>query len=528
MNKYLACYLRLSQDDNNVGESNSIVSQREIIKEYIYSSDEFIEAQTLEFVDDGYSGTNFHRPGIKQLFESVKKGEISCIVVKDLSRFGRNYLEVSKYIEQLFPYIGVRFVAVNDNYDSNNHKDTTAEIDVPVRNMINAMYSIDISKKVKSAKHTKIKQGICASAYVIYGYKKDNVDRGFLLIDEPAASVVRQIFQLTLDGNTASQIAIKLNNDNIPTPSEYKNKIGSKRDWNIVQNENNIWKSAPVFRILREERYTGTYIGGMTEAGKLGSNEHLFKPKNEWVRIPNAHPAIITQEQFDKVAGIINRQSKNRTKTKSNRPLYKKVWCAKCGHLLHYRGDTSYPFYFCDTVRYSDEYGCMKGKIREKNLNETVLLTLLTQINVFVDTKKLDRMVEKTINKPNISTENSIIHFDAEIKTIQFEKRKLYERYTNKEINQTIYLKERENLERELANKPTKRDSLVSEKQSYENMLESVQEFSKIFLQYKSTTELTKEIVDKFIDAVKVYDVDRITIKFAFQDELDRIMKIIN
>ena len=156
MNQYIADYLRLSLDDEGLGESNSISSQRQIILDYISSVPELAGMQVKEFVDDGYTGTNFNRPGIKRLLDAVRRGEVSCIIVKDLSRFGRKYLEVSKYIEQLFPYIGVRFIAVNDHYDSNNHKGTTAEIDVAVRNMINAMYSKDVQKKQKARNEPKL------------------------------------------------------------------------------------------------------------------------------------------------------------------------------------------------------------------------------------------------------------------------------------------------------------------------------------------------------------------------------------
>ena len=528
MNKYLAYYLRLSLDDGNInGESNSIASQRQLIKDYIYSSDEFVEMQSFEFVDDGYSGTNFNRPGIKQLLEAVKNGEIECIIVKDFSRFGRSYLEVSKYIEQIFPYIGVRFIAINDNYDSNNHKGTTAEIDVALRNMINAMYSIDISKKVKSAKQTKIKQGIFANAYPIYGYKKDNADKGLLLIDEPAAAAVRQIFQFALDGNTAFEIAIKLNDECVPTPAAYKIQTGNKKKWRLINEEKFLWTNTLIYNILHEERYTGTFIGGMWETVKIGSSKCKKKPEKEWIRKPNSHPAIITQEQFDTIAGMINRYRSNNISQNSKRPLNKKVWCGNCNHLLRYRSDTISPYYCCPTVNYSDEYGCTHDKIREKQLHETIMITFLTQIKLFIDNEKLLRLVKKTIDKPNISTDNYILQFDNEIKDIQSRKQKLYEQYTNKTINKTLYLKERETLEKELENKASEREALISQQQNQKNILESVQHLSQKFLKYQSAIELTKEMADEFIEAVNIYDSERISIKFTFRDELERITKTI-
>ena len=547
MNKYIACYLRLSKDDDNAGESNSIVNQRQLIKEYIYSSDEFFEMQTLEFIDDGYSGTNFNRPGIKKLLEKAQKGEIECVIVKDFSRFGRHYLEVSKYIEQIFPYINVRFIAINDNYDSDKHKGTTAEIDVPIRNMINALYSVDISKKAKSAKQTKLKQGISVNAYALYGYKKDTANKGKMLIDEPAAAVVRQVFQLAFDGFKIVQIAKKLNEENILTPSAYKIKNGFEKDWNNIKNAENsktgktdksIWTSSSVFNILKDERYIGTFIGGRREAGKLGSKKYIYKPREEWICVPNSHPAIIKQEQFNKVAGMIrylSKTSQNRTKKTSNRPLYKKVWCAKCGHMLQYK-DSKNPYYSCDTAIYSYIYGCMRGNIREKELNDAVIATLLTQLKLFADSNNICRMISNKINETNTlnnsnSTNslegNSILQIDNEIKNLKSNRRKLYERYKNSEINQILYLCERETLENKLDDKITAHEMLIAQKQNHENVLESIRRFSEIFVKYQSTTELTKEIADEFIQSVHVHNSDRITVKFKFQDEFERVVKII-
>ena len=529
MKKYLAYYLRLSLDDGNISDSNSISNQRQLIKEYIYSSDEFVETQILEFVDDGYSGTNFNRPDIKRLLEAVKKGEISCIIVKDFSRFGRNYLEVSKYIEQVFPYVGVRFIAINDNYDSNNHKGTTAEIDVPVRNIINEMYSKDISKKVKSVLQTKISQGLVVGGRTSFGYKIDNSNRGKVVIDEPAAAVIREIFQFAINGNTPFQIAELLNVKNIPTPATYKQKNGDKMKWHTTVNEGKtIWKYNSVFKILCDERYTGTFIGGKRKSKKVGGKEIKLQPKEEWVRIPNNHPAIITQEQFDIAGKMIHKfPNKNKSKINSYRPLYKKVRCGKCRHLMRYRNEASNPFYVCTNVRYTDEYGCMRERIREKELNEVVMSIFLMQINIFIDKIQLCRMTVNKINKPNISTDNLILELDNEINKLQSGKRKLYERYKNGELNQFLYLKEREMLERELENKTMAREALISQKQNYENIIESGQQISQKFLEFQSATELTKEIADKFIEEVKVYEVDRIEIKFAFKDELEKIMEII-
>lgn len=504
--KQPAYYLRLSRDDDGGGESSSIAGQREIIREYMRSSGEFNEAQTLEFVDDGYSGTDFNRPKIKQLLDAVKKGEVDCIIVKDFSRFGRNYLEVSKYIEQLFPYIGVRFIAVNDNYDSIRHKGAAAEIDVPVRNMINAMYSRDISKKMKSAKLTKNKQGIFSNAYTIYGYKKNTADKGELLIDEPAAVVVRRIFQLSLDGVKFSKIAERLNSERIPTPSEHKNNAGNKRNWLNINEGHGVWTLHSVCRIIKDERYTGTFVGGMRESG-LGNNKQTTKPKEEWIRIPDNHPAVITREQFD-AANKMTREyiyTKRSAKKNSHKPLYKKVWCGNCGHRLRYRGnDAGRSYYFCDTVKYSDGYGCMRGKIYEKELDEAVRSALLTQIKIFTANARTMRTDENIVKKPDIQTDKSVSQLENKIKKLQSDKRKLYEGYKNGKVDRILYLQ--------------KREILISQQKNHENTLESKRRLYEKRLECQPAAEFTKELADEFIESVHVYEADRIKIRFTFKD----------
>ena len=234
--------------------------------------------------------------------------------------------------------------------------------------------------------------------------------------------------------------------------------------------------------------------------------------------IPNSHPAIITQEQFDTIAAMINKYRNANISKNSLRPLNKKVWCGNCNHLMRYKSDRSFPVYQCPTVEYSDKYGCAHDKIREKELHETILNTFLMQINLFINNDKLLRMNKMAIDKPNISTENFISQLDDEIKNLQLSKRKLYEQYANKKINKTLYLNERESLENELKDKTKEHEELILNNQNHKAVLEKTQQTSKIFLKYQSTTDLTKEIVDKFIESVKVYDTKRIIIKFKFQD----------
>ena len=322
MNKRVYKYYRLSLEDEreNTTESNSITNQRQIIESHLASIPELANLPSVEAVDDGYTGTNFNRPGIKKIFAAAQRGEVACIIVKDLSRFGRKYLEVSRYIEQLFPYLGIRFIAIGDGYDSDTHKGTTANVDVPIRNMLNALYSKNVSKTVKLAKKAQARQGKYINAFAPFGYKKDPGDKHRIIIDEPAAKTVRRIFQLFCDGKTKGQIAGLLNAENVLTPSEYKKKNGSKLRNSSITGV--IWTYHSVNKLLRDEQYTGTYVTGRKDAGELGAGKPIHKPIDEWIKVKNNHPAIISQEMWEMAVSMRSKQKRKSSKPNTLRILY--------------------------------------------------------------------------------------------------------------------------------------------------------------------------------------------------------------
>jgi len=522
MDKYITEYLRLSQDDDNAGESNSITSQRQIIENYIGAVPEFSGLPVKEFIDDGYSGTNFERPGVKQLLKAVRKGEVSCIIVKDFSRFGRQYLEVSKFIEQIFPYLGVRFIAVNDHYDSNNHKGTTADIDVPIRNMINAMYSKDTSKKVKSAKRTQMQNGVFSNAFAPFGYMKDETDKHRLLIDEPAAEIIRRIFALAAEKYSAFQIADRLNADGIITPALYKKQNGSKLAVNDTARA--LWTNGMVSRILRDERYTGLFIGGQHETTQIGSGKKRHTPQEKWIRIPGALPAIITPELFNSLAA--NRQKfKGSTKPNTDRILYKKVRCGYCGHVMQYIGDAPKPYYLCDTARYTKQHGCGRDRFREQQIIDAVKTAVGSQIAVMFDMEKLCCDGKKELSQGIRAEQVAAERLDNEIGRLQAFKRQLYERYKGGSIDKTTFMCERETVERDVNSKIAERNALLAGNDEQSNTLNSAHEFFGSFLKYQSGIEPTSEMVNELVEAVYINDADRIEVRFSFRDELEQIIK---
>ena len=219
-------YLRLSRDDGDKEESNSITGQRELLRDFIRNRPELREYAVR--IDDGFTGSNFERPDFKKMMEDVKEGRTNCIIVKDLSRFGRNYLDAGEYIEKIFPFLGVRFIAVNDNYDSLGEKSASDDLVIPFKNLINEAYCRDISVKVRTQLEIKRKSGQYIGAFAVYGYMKDETDKNRLIVDEYAADIVRDIFAWKLDGMSPQDIAVRLNQSGILSPMEYKKSLGMR------------------------------------------------------------------------------------------------------------------------------------------------------------------------------------------------------------------------------------------------------------------------------------------------------------
>jgi DNA invertase Pin-like site-specific DNA recombinase len=280
-NKAIALYMRISKDDGNNQESNSIANQRVLLRQYIANDPQLSDYPVLEFCDDGFSGTNFERPEIKKLLEKIRQGMIYCIIVKDFSRFGRNYIEVGGFLEQYFPFLGIRFISIGDQYDSQKHNAATG-MEYALKTLIYDIYSKDISVKVKSALNEKKRRGEYAAGRAPYGYAKSAQSKTTLEIDEPAAAIIRYIFRLAAQGKSRADIARILNSEGMPTRSR---KPGS------------FWKRSDISDILSNETYTGALVVNKSTKPVVGGKQ-VPVPKKQQVLIPNTHPAIITQEIF--------------------------------------------------------------------------------------------------------------------------------------------------------------------------------------------------------------------------------------
>ena len=253
-------YVRLSHEDGDKEESNSVTGQKDLIRDYLSRYPELRECGMK--VDDGYTGSNFDRPAFQEMMAEVKAGKVNCIVVKDLSRFGRDHLGVGEYIERIFPFMGVRFIAINDNYDSLHSNVESDELIIPFKNLINEAYCRDTSIKIRSQLEIKRQRGDFIGSFAVFGYRKDPENRHHLLVDDYAADVGRDIFKWKLEGISAGDIADRLTASGIPTPMDYKRSLGMRYSTSFRVKEESVWDAGMVLRILKNPVYTGVLEQG--------------------------------------------------------------------------------------------------------------------------------------------------------------------------------------------------------------------------------------------------------------------------
>ena len=379
MNNYLnvAAYLRLSKEEfNSEKESNSIINQRQIIDNYLKEHKEYKLVDY--YVDDGYSGTNFDRPEFQRMLEDIKNKKIDVIIIKDLSRLGRNYIETGNFVEVVFPAMGVSVISVDENYEMDS-LDYYGSDYVPLKNLFNDMYAKDISKKVRSSLVVKKYNGEFVGKLAPYGYIKDPKDKQKFLIDKNVSHIIKKIFDMILDGKSRKEVADFLNQNDILTPSEYLN-IKTNKDVTVMKK----WNSEMVNSILRNENYTGTLFQGKKRKLNYRVNKKINIDKENWIVTENHHEAIISKEKFDKVQEILDRKSKV-NKDGSIDILSGILKCKSCDSNMIKRTSKGKVYYYCSN--YYRKKNCENNKSTSKSIVEEFIkkelnITEITRLNI--------------------------------------------------------------------------------------------------------------------------------------------------
>ncbi|MCI9610635.1 MAG: recombinase family protein [Eubacterium sp.] len=375
-----ACgYVRLSREDGDKEESNSITSQKLLIRDFLSSQPDLMECGMK--VDDGFSGSSFVRPAFQEMMDEIRAGRIDCVVVKDLSRFGRNYLDAGEYIENLFPVLGVRFIAVNDHYDSLCRTMSDAWM-LPFKNLVNEAYCKDSSIKIRSQLEVKRRRGDFTGAFAPYGYQKDPDQKNHLVPDSFAADVVRDIYHWKLAGVSAADIADRLNAEGVLAPMDYKRQQGIRYATPFRIYTSSQWNAAAVLRILKNPVYIGTLVQGRHTTPSYKVKKRVIKPKEQWAVFKGAHEAVIDPQAFAAVQRVLAMDIRTSGRGSPAELLSGMVYCKECGAPMVRKtvpsGGNTYVYYVCGA--HKQKKCCSAHSIRAEALVDLVLDCLQKQI----------------------------------------------------------------------------------------------------------------------------------------------------
>ena len=523
-----AKYIRLSSADEDIrvgdkAESNSVVNQRKLLDCYLESHREFSNCTILEFLDDGRSGTNLDRPGMRAMLDAARRHEIDCIIVKDFSRFARDYIESGRYLEQVFPALGIRFISVNDCYDSYDFPYGTAgNINNGLLNLINEMYSRDLSQKSKAAKRLYAQRGQCISAYPVYGYLKSPEDKRTWIPDPETAPVVQRMFNWYAEGLTSTEIAKRLNEDGIPTPAQHKRALGSKRQlWNSERTDN-FWRATTIGKILRDERYTGKLVALKTTLSELG-NIHSAKAieKDDWVIVPGAFEAIISQEIFDQVQAKIETAWPTRKLGPMKRRLFsRKLRCGHCGAALIRHEIAQGVYYTCDGRAWNGTDDCKKIRLFETDLIQAVLASIRFQAQLAKKTeKRLDRK-EKQIQTAQNRAQSAQQRIQKQIAQLETRKAEAYLSYDLGEVSQSDYKNRCKKIDAAIMEQKRQLDALEQDSGSILPDMDTVScEQINSLKPLSNLRTLNRDMVEVLIHSIQVYNGNRIEIAWNFNED---------
>lgn len=521
-------YVRLSIEDGDKAESNSIINQRELIRSFAAEHPELHLKN--EYADDGYTGTNFDRPGFKRMMEDVKAGKINCIIVKDLSRLGRNYIEMGKYLEQIFPSMGIRFIAINDNYDNANIENSDSDnIVIPFKNLLNDSYCRDISIKVRSQLDIKRRKGEFIGGYAIYGYCKDKKNKNRLVVDEYAADIVRSIYRRKLEGMSAQAIAEQMNAEGILAPSEYKRLCGLNYHSGFKSGTHAKWQAIQVLRILKNEVYTGTMVQGRRQ--KINYKIKKIRDVDEagWIRVPNTHEAIIPKKLFDTVQEVLKLDTCTSQGQQTVYLFSGLVRCGDCGQNMVRRTVTKngkrYVYLHCVTHHHG--LGCSSHQINENKLGEVVLAALQKKVEQIGGLEqRLDEINEIPKNKRKLqSLESHLTVLEQEEQKYLSLRRQLYEDMNHGVVSKEEYKEFSRAFTEKVESIRRAKEEMSRQRERLEHLDVEHLPWIEDFKFYQNLTVLNRRVLVELVENITVYDKEHIHIQYRFDQEIRNVLE---
>ena len=524
-------YLRLSDKEAKDRDSESIENQFVLLKDFIKNKPDFRLIST--FTDDGKTGTNFRRSGFEQMMDEVRSGRINCIIVKDLSRFGRNYLEAGHYIEHVFPFLNVRFIAVTDGFDTLTATPAQLSYLIPLKNIMNENYARDISKKERSAKKVLRKKGCFLGAYAMYGYEKTS-DKHVIGVDPEAAVHVKTIFDLCEKGYSDSAIAKYLNERKVLCPARYKYEKGIVKNAKYANTSG--WYPQTIAGILTSRVYIGDMVQGARRSKEIKGKKEVV-PKSEWDIVSGTHEAIISKEQFDRVQEIrmdrhrqyekmIQENRRLAGKSENSGILKGKVFCGDCKRAMvrkHIKSCKDKYRYVCDIHEKTGQ--CSRKFLPEQELFEMLGCLIRRQIEAACQVKEWLHSREQEEARELFRFEQTLRETEDKRNRLVQKMAALYQDWKEGILDQDEYLYMKKRYEEELTGCEGEREELMGRKQEYIMAYTSENPALKAVSEIPYDFVLSRELVDRLIERIEIYEVNRVRVSFKFQDEMQRLLR---
>ena len=530
-----AVYLRLSKEDEDLREvkdkkeSNSIANQKALILKTLESMPDVTLYDI--YIDDGFTGLNFERPNFQRMCEDIYNGRVNMVIVKDLSRLGRDYIDSGRYVKKIFPSYHVRFVSVLDHFDSLTATQSDVNLLIPVKNFVNDNYSRDISGKVRSHQEVMRENGLYVGSHVAYGYKKLETDRNRIIPDEYAADIVRKIFDWKLKGLSSASIADKLNGLGVAAPSEYKRQIGGNYKSGFQKNRKAKWSAVAINRILKNKIYIGVLEQGKRKKVNYKLNKVVERPETEWTVKENTHEAIISKADFENVAKLLNLDTRKSPEEETLFMLSGLMFCGECRRSMVRRcnryKDKQSVYYICAT--YNKGKGCSRHSIAQSVIENILLDAIKRHIE---HVARLEELLN-TIRDREVNYDD-IVANDREIlaKYKELDQCKKVEMSLHRDLAAGIIsIKEYEQFKNNFARKSAEIEETIRKLQlEIETVFEEglfADEWIDTFTKTGNITSLDRSIVLSLVEKITVYEENRIEITFKYQDEYETLCRII-
>lgn len=536
-------YVRLSiENSGKDDDGDSIENQTSICKEYVEEHPDLKLYDIYE--DNGKKGTNFDRPEFNRLMDDIRAGKVKCVLVKDLSRFGRDYIEAGEYLEKIFPFLGVRFISITDGYDSLTAGDAEGALMIPLKNMINDVYAKDISRKIITSFRARQEKGEYLPAFPPYGYVKSKTKAYRYEVDEEVAPYVRMIFEWKAAGVSHSEICKRLNDMGAVTPARRKVELGI---WHAEKYKHTIWHGRTIIDIMKNATYTGTLVyGRMPKSLYQGIKCHRAKP-DEWRCIPDAHEAIVSQELFDKVQKIFDERSERMQKkwaeSKQVRDkivnlFVKRIYCGDCGKRMRFvKGNNAlrdknfyYTNYVCGGYLDSGYRNCTRHSIRYQDVVDAVFAAMQVQMEYALNQEKMMQKLRGTAKERNLIDQYvaKVNYLTQELKKVNSRREGLFESFAEGILDEADYQYAKKSYDEEYASLEKQLSEAKSRKKELDGVLTANNEWLQAMHKVEDATELDQDLVNALVKKVLIYEDNRVEVEFKFREQkdvLDRILR---